>query len=84
RLVSASGTVTGTANNLTLTDHDGNAISDPQQFAITEGGTAVANATYNYALSTGTSNDGLYIQYGLTTLDLLSAQTLHLTSDAGA
>lgn len=38
RLVSASGTVTGTANNLTLTDHDGNAISDPQQFAITEGG----------------------------------------------
>lgn len=84
RLVSASGTVTGTANNLTLTDHDGNVISDPQQFAITEGGTAVANATYNYALSTGTSNDGLYIQYGLTTLDLLSAQTLHLTSDAGA
>lgn len=84
RLVSASGTVTGTANNLTLTDHDGNAISDPQQFAITEGGTAVANATYNYALSTGTSNDGLYIQYGLTTLDLLNAQTLHLTSDAGA
>lgn len=84
RLVSASGTVSGAAGNLTLTDHDGNAISDPQQFAITEGGTAVANATYNYSLSTGTGNDGLYIQYGLTTLDLLSAQTLHLTPDAGA
>lgn len=84
QLVSASGTVTGAAGNLTLTDHDGNAISDPQQFAITEGGTAVANATYNYSLSTGTSNDGLYIQYGLTTLDLFSAQTLHLTPDAGA
>lgn len=84
QLVSASGTVTGSAGNLTLTDHAGNAISDPQQFAITEGGTAVANATYNYALSTGTGNDGLYIQYGLTTIDLLNAQTLHLTPDAGA
>jgi len=83
QLVSASGTVTGTAGNLTLTDHDGNAISDPQQFAVTEGGTAVANATYNYALSTGTNNDGLYIQYGLTTLDLINAQTLHLAADAG-
>lgn len=84
RLVSASGTVTGSAANLTLTDYDGNAISDPQQFAITEAGTAVANATYNYALSTGTQNDGLYVQYGLTTLDLLAARTLHLTPDAGA
>lgn len=83
QLVSAT-TVTGSAGNVNLTDHNGDAISNPQQFAVTEGSTSVANATYDYSLTTGTGNDGLYIQYGLKTLDLLSGQTLHLTSDAGA
>ncbi|WP_368541159.1 autotransporter outer membrane beta-barrel domain-containing protein [Enterobacter soli] len=83
QLVSAT-TVTGSADSLNLTDHSGNAISNPQQFAVKEGVTSVANATYDYGLSTGTDNDGLYVQYGLKALDLLSGQTLHLTPDAGA
>ncbi|MCM7587698.1 autotransporter outer membrane beta-barrel domain-containing protein [Enterobacter chuandaensis] len=84
QLVSSSSSVAGSAGSLTLADQAGNAIGNPQHIAITESGTTVANAGYDYGLSTGSGNDGLYVSYGLKSLDLLSGQTLHLTPDAGA
>jgi len=84
RLVAASGTVTGNAGSLALVDSGGQAVNNPQMQAITEGGTTVANGSYDFLLSTGSNNDGLYLGYGLKGLDLLSGQTLHLAPDSGA
>lgn len=84
RLVAASGSVNGSLDNVTLQDSSGNALSALQQFDITEGGTAVAQANYDYGLSTGNVNNGLYVSYGLISLNLLSGQTLHLEPDSGA
>lgn len=84
QLVAASGTVTGDASSLALTDSTGQAVNNPQTLAITESGTTVANASYDFMLTTGSNNDGLYLGYGLKGLDLITGQTLHLATDAGA
>ncbi|QLK63657.1 autotransporter outer membrane beta-barrel domain-containing protein (plasmid) [Enterobacteriaceae bacterium Kacie_13] len=84
QLIAASGTVTGDASTLGLVDSTGQAVSNPQTLAITEGTTTVANGSYNFLLSTGSNNDGLYLGYGLTALDLVTGQTLHLAPDSGA
>ncbi|CAK7039629.1 autotransporter outer membrane beta-barrel domain-containing protein [Saezia sanguinis] len=84
QLVAASGAISGNISNIVLADANGNPINSAQVLAITEGGTAVANASYDFRLTTGTGNDGIYFNYGLTQLDLLSGQTLHLAADSGA
>ncbi|MFS7253804.1 autotransporter outer membrane beta-barrel domain-containing protein [Rahnella rivi] len=84
QLIAAGGTVTGDASSLTLTDSAGQVVNNPQTLAITEGGTTVANGSYDFMLSTGANNDGLYLGYGLKGLDLLSGQTLHLATDSGS
>ena len=84
QLVAASGSVTGDASSLGLVDSSGQAISNPQTLAITEGTTTVANGSYDFMLSTGSGNDGLYVGYGLKGLDLLSGQTLHLATDSNS
>ncbi|WP_211444676.1 autotransporter outer membrane beta-barrel domain-containing protein [Collimonas humicola] len=70
QLVKSNGTVTGTAGSIALVDQHGNVISDAQQVDITQGGSKVAEATYDYRLMTGTAQDGLYVGYGLKQLDL--------------
>lgn len=72
QLVSADGSVTGSGGNLTLTDQNGNVISDGgTTFDIAQNGNAVAKGTYDYRLTSGENNDGLYINYGLTQVELL-------------
>lgn len=72
QLVSAGGRVTGSGGNLTLTDQNGNVISDGgTTFDIAQNGNTVAKGTYDYRLTSGDNNDGLYINYGLTQVELL-------------
>ncbi|MGO4717481.1 autotransporter-associated beta strand repeat-containing protein, partial [Bradyrhizobium sp. 2TAF24] len=84
QLVSASGTVTGSGAGLTLQDQNGNAISAGQNVNLQQNGQTVAVATYNYNLTTGANQDGLYVGYGLTQLALQAGKQLTLTEDVGA
>lgn len=62
--------ITGKGGNLVLKDLNGNIISDNIQHDIVQNTKKVAEATYDYRLTTGENNDGLYIGYGLTQLNL--------------
>ena len=86
QLVKSTGTTLGNAANLALVDDDGSIITDAEEIDINQGGQKVAVATYDYGLTTGTSMDGLYVNYGLTQLDLIGTGTeaLVLTPDTGA
>jgi autotransporter-associated beta strand protein len=79
--------VSGTGDNLKLIDQSGNVLYDPndpfdvldpdnpyvQIIPILQGGNPfnVANGLYGLRLSPSDQNDGLYVTYGLTTVDLL-------------
>ncbi len=81
-LVDAKGSVKGTGAELELTDENGEVISDSQSFDITQNGTAVARGTYDYKLISskdGISGDGLYIGYGLKSIELQGAGENALT-----
>ena len=82
QLVNAT-TTTGSGGGLTLVDQNGQSLSAGQQVNIAQGGNAVAVGTYNYRLTTAPDN-GLYVNYGLTQLDLQAGQTLTLAEDPGA
>lgn len=81
----ASGnSVTGSGGNLTLTDQNGNIISNGGVISdITQNGMVVAQGTYDYRLTGGDNNDGLYVNYGLTQVELLGQENnaLVLTSE---
>ncbi|WET38897.1 autotransporter outer membrane beta-barrel domain-containing protein [Citrobacter enshiensis] len=83
RLVAAS-TATGSAGALELQDQNGNAITAAQQINVQQGGSLVALSTYDYRLSSGVNQDGLYVSYGLKQLDLQAGQTLALEQNSGA
>lgn len=88
-LVNAAGTVTGTGGQLQLVDENGQAISHSQTFDVTQGGEVVAQGNYDYKLlgsSDGIKGDGLYIGYGLKSLDLQGTgdKALALTPRANA
>jgi autotransporter family porin len=70
QLAASDGTVTGNGGSLALIDQQGNLISDSVIHGITQNGQTVANATYDYRLSAGDNNDGLYVSYGLTEVAL--------------
>ncbi|WP_395063020.1 autotransporter-associated beta strand repeat-containing protein, partial [Paraburkholderia silvatlantica] len=82
-LVSAT-SVTGNASGLTLEDQNGTPVSAAQNVNIQQNGNVVAIGTYNYALGTGTANNGLYVGYTLNQLALQTGQSLTLTEDPGA
>ncbi|ETN82862.1 hydrolase, alpha/beta domain protein [Necator americanus] len=82
-LVSAT-SVTGNASGLTLEDQNGTPVSAVQNVDIQQNGNLVAIGTYNYALGTGTANNGLYVGYTLKQLALQAGQSLTLTEDPGA
>jgi autotransporter-associated beta strand protein len=79
KLVDASGLVSVNASNLKLVDANNAVITNAQTRDVAQGvnGT-VATAIYDYRLTTGPGNDGLYVNYGLTRLDLLSGKMLDL------
>ncbi|WP_200874199.1 autotransporter-associated beta strand repeat-containing protein, partial [Serratia sp. DD3] len=78
QLVTATN-VTGAANNLSLTDLTGTALSTAA-VNILQGGNTVAIGDYGYALASDTS--GLFINVGLTQLALQDNQTLTLSGDS--
>ncbi|MFA3760485.1 autotransporter outer membrane beta-barrel domain-containing protein [Yersinia sp. 2466 StPb PI] len=79
--------VQGNGGNLVLKDQNGNVITDATTADIAQNGTTVAKGTYDYRLSSGTGNDGLYIGYGLTEVELLGsgadALALYATNKTG-
>lgn len=82
KLATSDAAVVGGAGNLVLADKDGNAIGDSITADINQEGTVVAKGTYDYRLTGGTGDDGLYVSYGLTQVDLLGKGTDALILDA--
>ena len=82
KLATSDTTVQGGAGNLTLTDKDGNVISDGVVADIDQNGEVVAKGTYDYRLTGGKNDDGLYINYGLTQVELLASGSNALVLDA--
>ncbi|HHA3672027.1 TPA: autotransporter outer membrane beta-barrel domain-containing protein [Salmonella enterica subsp. enterica serovar Muenchen] len=80
--VSGNGKVTGSAGGLQLQDQTGKLITDSVQYSVTQNGQKVAEGAYDYRLTSGANNDGLYIGYGLTQLDLLTSGADALVLDA--
>lgn len=74
--------IKGNGGNLQLLDENGNAITSSQQRNIIRNDLTVAKGTYNYRLTSSKSNNGLYIGYGLTQLDLLTFNADALVLDA--
>lgn len=64
--------VKGSGGNLELRDTSGNLITDQLNTNVLQDGNVVANATYDYRLTSGQADDGLYVTYGLTQLELLT------------
>ncbi|WP_145598961.1 autotransporter outer membrane beta-barrel domain-containing protein [Yersinia alsatica] len=81
-------TVQGNGGNLVLQDQYGNVITDATTADIAQNGTTVAKGTYDYRLTSGVSNDGLYVGYGLTQVELLGsgadALSLYATNKTGS
>ncbi|WP_347254714.1 autotransporter outer membrane beta-barrel domain-containing protein [Leminorella grimontii] len=81
-LATSDTAVQGSAGNLTLVNSSGNVISDAVEADISQNGNVVARGTYDYRLTSGSHNDGLYVNYGLTQVELLGQGTEALILDA--
>jgi len=82
KLADSDATVQGSGGNLELHDASGNVISDGVTLDIVQGGTTAAKGTYDYRLTSGENNDGLYVNYGLTQVELLGSGNDALVLDA--
>jgi autotransporter-associated beta strand protein len=82
RLVSAT-SVSGSASGLTLIDQNGVPVPANLNVNIAQGGSTVAVGSYGYGLTSGPANNGLYVSYGLTQLNLQAGQMLSLSGDDG-
>ncbi|MCU6420513.1 autotransporter outer membrane beta-barrel domain-containing protein [Klebsiella aerogenes] len=82
KLAGSTGTVSAYGGNLTLLDRNGKAVTDAVSSAVMQNGETVANATYDYRLTSGDNSDGLYINYGLTKVELLTSGDNALTLNA--
>ena len=84
QLIASSGSNNTAVSSLALVDKNNAVISDAQKYAVVQGASGtVATATYDYRLTTGPANDGLYVNYGLTNLDILPGKTLDLRNNDG-
>lgn len=83
QLVDAKGaSVIGDAGNLQLHDQNGQILTSSAQRDIQQNGQKAAVGTYDYRLTSGVNNDGLYIGYGLTQLDLQATDSNALVLSA--
>ena len=82
KLVGTSGTVTSDGGNLSFIDQNGSVISQQVISDITQNGETVAKGTYDYRLTSGDNADGLYVNYGLTEVELLAQGSNALTLNA--
>lgn len=69
--VADGATVLGDAGGLQLRDLSGQVISSALEHNIVQDGQVVALGSYDYRLTSGENQDGLYVSYGLSELDLL-------------
>lgn len=87
QLATSDVAVQGNGGNLVLQDQYGNVITDATTADIAQNGTTVARGTYDYRLTSGVGNDGLYVGYGLTQVELLGsgadALSLYATNKTG-
>ncbi|AJJ63777.1 autotransporter outer membrane beta-barrel domain-containing protein [Yersinia aldovae] len=83
KLADSDTTVVGSGGNLVLEDQHGTAISNKTVLGIDQDGSTVANGTWDYRLTAGDKSDGLYINYGLTEVELLGKgnQALSLSTE---
>lgn len=82
KLATSDTLVKGDAGNLILEDSNGNLITEAMTAAISQAGNVVAQGTWDYRLTSGEKNDGLYINYGLTQIELLGKGSDSLILDA--
>ncbi|WNN43782.1 ESPR-type extended signal peptide-containing protein [Winslowiella toletana] len=70
----ARGDAKGSGQELTLTDANGQPITQSVQAGLTNDGASAPSAvgSFDYGLTTGTRQDGLYVNYGLKAIDLLA------------
>lgn len=73
KLAGSLGTVSGYGSNLDLLKADGTTMSDPTYSDVIQKGQVAANATFDFGLTSGASDDGLYINYGLKKLNLVTS-----------
>lgn len=71
----ATGAATGNGHELTLADENGDLLSSAVYQGVYNKGsnTAAAMGTFDYGITTGNNYDGLYVNYGLKVLELLSS-----------
>ncbi|WP_145520347.1 autotransporter outer membrane beta-barrel domain-containing protein [Yersinia mollaretii] len=72
KIADSAGVVIGSGGNLTLKDSHDEIITDAVLVDITQAGGTVAKGTWDYRLTSGDKSDGLYINYGLTQVELLA------------
>lgn len=86
KLASSDDTVTGNGGSLTLADASGNIISDGITDDILQSGNVVAQGTWDWRLSSGEHQDGLYIAYALKQVELqgAGADALILNAQSGS
>lgn len=82
QLVASQQAVTGAGGNLLLVDENGQAVSAETEHDVTQNGQTVAKGHYDYRLTSGSGADGMYINYGLTELELLAQGNDALTLNA--
>ncbi|EOG1818975.1 autotransporter outer membrane beta-barrel domain-containing protein [Enterobacter hormaechei] len=70
KLAGSDGTVTGNGGSLTLADASGNIITDSITDDILQNDNVVAQGTWDWRLSSGENQDGLYIAYALKQVEL--------------
>lgn len=79
--------VQGNGGNMVLKDQHGNIITNETTADIAQNGMIVAKGIYDYRLTSGVNNDGLYVGYGLTQVELLGsgadALSLYATNKTG-
>ncbi|PVZ83845.1 hypothetical protein C9426_24930, partial [Serratia sp. S1B] len=82
----AKGVATGSGRELTLTDGNGDIITQSYQEGVSNPGSSLVSAmgTFDFGLTTGSQLDGLYVNYSLKKLELLlsGSDALELTGAA--
>lgn len=70
KLAASNGTVTGNASGLVLTRADGSLVTDALTVGILQDGASAAQGIWDWRLSAGEAQDGLYIAYALKQVNL--------------
>lgn len=86
KLAGSDGTVTGSGGGLTLADANGDVITDSVTRDILQNDSVVAKGFWDWRLSSGENQDGLYVAYALKQVELqgTEAEALLLNSQGAS